>query len=589
MDHGPSSVIRRRPCVVRPSSFVCCAVLALALLAHALPANAAVPTPAPAPGTAPTSAPAPAGGGLAPAPSAPASGPAKSHIAGEVLLDEDLSGGPSYGDRPLIGVTVRIVGPGLNTATSTGGNGTFVFDGLPAGAYTISIGLPGGVVSLNGTSRLISVDGRSSARADFFVARSDRVPTPTPLSPTPTPEPTATPLPTATPKPLPTPVAAPGYVYPEPPEGAGSSGAPSRSVAAVRAPAASTTTASQYPLRPIVTSLQGLRYAASRGNPSAVQTVETETMLWLGIPFMTQLDGTAYSGVNCGPASIAMVLGAFGIRAGPAYIRDYVNYISGVYSQNVGTSLDHLSRVVLEAGLEVTNLYSGSGYLRWNTDMLREEVRAGRPVVTLVRYRALPGHGGSLADTDHYIVISGLSGNDFIYNDAAFGGERGYGLLISPGGLDRAWSYSSIPRHGMSVGLSAEALARLAAERAGQAEAAAGSVAEEEMLAESDVDLGEEVGFLDSFTSLLFQRILVDAQPGINDPAALGGLELAEFMSFEPTDGTADSRHAEQAFQARFESVDPAGPLTDFAVPLAWLSLGLLGLFVGAGTRRVLQ
>src|SRR5205823_11133158 len=75
----------------------------------------------------------------------------------------------------------------------------------------------------------------------------------------------------------------------------------------------------------------------------------------------------------------------------------------------------------------------------------------GHPVVTLVKYRGLPAHAGSMSDFDHYIVIAGLSGNDFIYNDAAYLGDRGYGMLISPSDLERAWDYSSVPRHGMAI------------------------------------------------------------------------------------------------------------------------------------------
>jgi hypothetical protein len=198
-----------------------------------------------------------------------------------------------------------------------------------------------------------------------------------------------------------------------------------------------------------------VRYAPGRGNPTAIQPVRTDSALWLGVPFMTQLDGSPYGPVNCGPASTAMVLNAFGIRQTPAAVRDYVNAISGVYSANVGTSLDHLSRVVRESGLEVTGLYDEAGrYRRWSTDLLRAEIQAGHPVVTLVKYRLLPGNG-SRSEFDHYIVIAGLAGDSFIYNDPAFFDERGGGLVISPGELERAWDYSSIPRHGMAVGLPA--------------------------------------------------------------------------------------------------------------------------------------
>jgi hypothetical protein len=73
-------------------------------------------------------------------------------------------------------------------------------------------------------------------------------------------------------------------------------------------------------------------------------------------------------------------------------------------------------------------------------------------VITLTKYRFLPGHFGSVTDFDHYIVITGLAGEDFVYNDAAYSTEYGYNLLISPAQLERAWAASSVPRHAMAVG-----------------------------------------------------------------------------------------------------------------------------------------
>jgi hypothetical protein len=58
-----------------------------------------------------------------------------------------------------------------------------------------------------------------------------------------------------------------------------------------------------------------------------------------------------------------------------------------------------------------------------------------------------------LSQFDHYIVISGLTPNGFIYNDAAFATTLGYGLEISDVELEYAWNNSSIPRHGVALGL----------------------------------------------------------------------------------------------------------------------------------------
>src|SRR5581483_121895 len=137
----------------------------------------------------------------------------------------------------------------------------------------------------------------------------------------------------------------------------------------------------------------------------------------------------------------------------PASVRDYLNYLVGNYDTEQGTSLYVLGRIAREAGLNIFGV-GGSGNLQgWTIDAVREQVRAGHPVITLTKYRRLPGHFGSVTDFDHYIVIDGLAGDDFVYNDAAYSTEYGQNLLISPAELERAWADSSNPRHAVAMGL----------------------------------------------------------------------------------------------------------------------------------------
>jgi hypothetical protein len=206
--------------------------------------------------------------------------------------------------------------------------------------------------------------------------------------------------------------------------------------------------------RRLVTSFETLRRAAGQTAASQVRTWANDSSFWLGVPFKTQIDGSEFSSVNCGPASLAMVLAGFGLGVDPSGIRDYINHLLDQYDAEEGTSLDMLARVAREAGLNTFGLYGRSGYRPWSVDEIREHVKAGHPVITLVKYRSLPGHGTSLSDFDHYIVISGLAGDDLIYNDSAFATDYGFNLLISPEDLEQAWSYSSIPRHAVAIGLS---------------------------------------------------------------------------------------------------------------------------------------
>ena len=55
-----------------------------------------------------------------------------------------------------------------------------------------------------------------------------------------------------------------------------------------------------------------------------------------------------------------------------------------------------------------------------------------------MKFRLLPGGSKAQYWGDHYIVIVGLAGNNFIYNDPVDSDGRGYGRLISPEVLEQA-------------------------------------------------------------------------------------------------------------------------------------------------------
>ena len=203
-----------------------------------------------------------------------------------------------------------------------------------------------------------------------------------------------------------------------------------------------------------ITSLP-LRFAEGRDLMAQVGRRQLgDGLVWLGVPFRSQIDGGEFQFVNCGPASLTMVLAAFGLEVGPSQVRDYLNELIANFDRDRGTSLDVLARIGRLAGLTPMDLYSErGGYRNWSPDAVRWHVQQGHPVITLVKYRNLPGHGQSLSDFDHYVVISGLTPNGFIYNDAAFATTLGYGLEISDVELIYAWENSSIPHHALALGL----------------------------------------------------------------------------------------------------------------------------------------
>ena len=60
---------------------------------------------------------------------------------------------------------------------------------------------------------------------------------------------------------------------------------------------------------------------------------------------------------GAGPASLAMVLIAFGLDVDPPSVRDYLNYLVGNYDTETGTSLYVLARIAREAGISKALLY----------------------------------------------------------------------------------------------------------------------------------------------------------------------------------------------------------------------------------------
>jgi hypothetical protein len=406
----------------------------------------------------------------------------RSIVGGTVYVDKERSGSPNAGGG-VRGVQVTLTGKNRTDKQVTDAKGGFSFETLPAGDYTVSIAVPQGYQLTTSASLTVKVDGRSANRViDFGLAQ---VVTPTPAV-TSTPKVTTTPTPTVTP----TPSSSALQSAPQSGSaGAAASPLPLNAAPINLGPATPTLTVDQaiqaalstrseslgspvpfslYSVTPSplgaggvpnpnaqlrAASLEPLRYAPGRDRLAAVKRVENGETLWLGVPFRSQMDGSYFSQVNCGPASLSMALAAFGIDVDPPSVREYVNFLSGNLDPDSGTSLDSLAKVAREAGLATLDLYGSRGYKVWDLDLVRQHVAQGHPVVTLAKYQSLPGNGRSLFDTDHYIVITGLSGDDFIYNDAAFSSNSGYGLLISGEDLERAWVYSTIPGHAVALSL----------------------------------------------------------------------------------------------------------------------------------------
>lgn len=160
-------------------------------------------------------------------------------------------------------------------------------------------------------------------------------------------------------------------------------------------------------------------------------------------PYRSQLDGSRYAQANCGPTTLAMALEAFGVSLSSGQLRAETLNAQRIWGNDVGTLITALAEVTRQHGLEAVGLYASDGALRrWTVDDIRSEVRQGHPVVVQVHYRALPNRGGALFFGDHYIVITGLLDERFLYNDAINADGVGWDRVLDQERLQRAMDAS---------------------------------------------------------------------------------------------------------------------------------------------------
>lgn len=172
----------------------------------------------------------------------------------------------------------------------------------------------------------------------------------------------------------------------------------------------------------------------------------------LAVPYRSQLDDTPYARANCGPASVAMVLEAFGMERRTHDLRGIANRLQATYGYDDGIAIEHLATVVVMHGLLAYDLYRGSDFRRWTLDDARAHLRAGRPVIPQVWYRALPGRFSSTYQFDHYVVLVGTVGDDFLYHDSIDHDGPGALRRISALQLTKAWRSSDVPWGAFAVG-----------------------------------------------------------------------------------------------------------------------------------------
>jgi hypothetical protein len=161
-------------------------------------------------------------------------------------------------------------------------------------------------------------------------------------------------------------------------------------------------------------------------------------------PYRSQLDGSPFAEANCGPTAVGMALDAFGVSVPPRQLRAAALEAQHMYGNGVGTLITALAQVVEQNGLSAVDLRDDSGALhRWSLDDVRDQIQQGHPVIVQVRYRSLPGRGGAYYFGDHYILVTGVVGDGFLYNDPIDVDGLGWDRVISGATLNVAMNASA--------------------------------------------------------------------------------------------------------------------------------------------------
>jgi uncharacterized protein YvpB len=180
----------------------------------------------------------------------------------------------------------------------------------------------------------------------------------------------------------------------------------------------------------------------------------------LQVPYRSQLDGNPWELADCGPASLAMVLAAYGKVVPTLEVRGVVNDLQDTWHEpDAGTFIENIGLIASRYGLQPIGLFKAPGVFkyedkmlrRWTIAELRAQLDAGHPVIPQVWYRGLPGRERKAYNGDHFIVITGYQGDDFVFHDPIDKDMVGAERRITTAQLDRAWRNSDFPYAGVAL------------------------------------------------------------------------------------------------------------------------------------------
>jgi hypothetical protein len=184
---------------------------------------------------------------------------------------------------------------------------------------------------------------------------------------------------------------------------------------------------------------------------SSVAAIRSGGGAWINVPYRSQIDRSRAALANCGPASLGMAVSAFDRFFLTSDIRDTAEKLQGTNDPDMGFAIEFLAGSARRLGLNPLDLRQGSELKRWTLEDVRRHLLAGHPVIPQLRFKFMPGRSDSEYLEDHYVVLTGVVGNDFIYSDPMDLDGPGYARLMDAETLKFAWSWSFAPYAAFAV------------------------------------------------------------------------------------------------------------------------------------------